>query len=45
MLLKPKIIILDEATSNVDTRTEEEVAQAMDKLTKGKNKTKKTIYI
>ena len=29
-------IILDEATSNVDTRTEELVQNAMDKLTKGK---------
>ncbi len=29
-------LILDEATSNVDTRTEELVASAMDKLTKGK---------
>ena len=29
-------LILDEATSNVDTRTEELVSEAMDKLTKGK---------
>lgn len=29
-------LILDEATSNVDTRTEELVAKAMDKLTKGR---------
>ena len=29
-------MILDEATSNVDTRTEELVQSAMDKLTKGK---------
>ena len=29
-------LILDEATSNVDTRTEELVQEAMDKLTKGK---------
>lgn len=29
-------LILDEATSNVDTRTEELVQKAMDKLTKGK---------
>lgn len=29
-------LILDEATSNVDTRTEELVSKAMDKLTKGK---------
>ena len=30
------ILILDEATSNVDTRTEELVQKAMDKLTEGK---------
>ena len=30
------LLILDEATSNVDTRTEELVQTAMDKLTKGK---------
>ena len=30
------LLILDEATSNVDTRTEELVQKAMDKLTKGK---------
>ena len=29
-------LILDEATSNVDTRTEELVSKAMDKLAKGK---------
>ena len=29
-------LILDEATSNVDTRTEELVQRAMDKLTKGR---------
>ena len=29
-------LILDEATSNVDTRTEELVQKAMDKLTEGK---------
>jgi len=32
----PRILILDEATSNVDTRTEELVQKAMDKLTEGK---------
>ena len=29
-------LILDEATSSVDTRTEELVQQAMDKLTEGR---------
>jgi len=33
---KAQLLILDEATSNVDTRTEELVQQAMDKLTKGR---------
>ena len=36
MLQNAPFLILDEATSNVDTRTEELVQQAMDKLTKGK---------
>ncbi len=36
MIEKAPFLILDEATSNVDTRTEELVASAMDKLTKGK---------
>ena len=36
MLEDAPLLILDEATSNVDTRTEELVQQAMDKLTKGK---------
>ena len=36
MLDKSPFLILDEATSNVDTRTEELVQTAMDKLTKGK---------
>ena len=36
MISKKPYLILDEATSNVDTRTEELVQQAMDKLTKGK---------
>ena len=36
ILKKPDILILDEATSNVDTRTEELVGKAMDKLTEGK---------
>ena len=36
MLSSSPLLILDEATSNVDTRTEELVQKAMDKLTKGK---------
>ena len=36
MLQDAPFLILDEATSNVDTRTEELVQSAMDKLTKGK---------
>ena len=36
MIEDAPFLILDEATSNVDTRTEELVQQAMDELTKGK---------
>ena len=36
MIKNAPFLILDEATSNVDTRTEELVQKAMDKLTKGK---------
>ena len=36
MIEETPFIILDEATSNVDTRTEELVAKAMDTLTKGR---------
>ena len=36
MLQKTPFLILDEATSNVDTRTEEMVQKAMDKLTEGR---------
>ena len=36
MLKNSPFLILDEATSNVDTRTEELVQKAMDKLTVGK---------
>lgn len=36
MIQKTPFLILDEATSNVDTRTEELVQEAMDKLMKGK---------
>ena len=36
MLQEAPFLILDEATSNVDTRTEELVQKAMDKLTEGR---------
>lgn len=36
MLLDAKMLILDEATSNVDTRTEGQIQQAMRKLMEGK---------
>ncbi|MGB4437731.1 MAG: ABC transporter ATP-binding protein [Sedimentibacter sp.] len=36
MLLDSKILILDEATSNVDTRTEQQIQSAMRKLMNGK---------
>ena len=36
MISNSPFLILDEATSNVDTRTEELVGKAMDKLTEGK---------
>ena len=36
MIKDAPLLILDEATSNVDTRTEELVQKAMDKLTKGR---------
>ena len=36
MIKNAPLLILDEATSNVDTRTEELVQKAMDKLTVGK---------
>ena len=36
ILADPKVLILDEATSNVDTRTEGLIQEAMDKLMKGR---------
>ena len=36
MIVDAPFLILDEATSNVDTRTEELVQKAMDKLTEGR---------
>ena len=36
MVSRARILILDEATSNVDTRTEELIQTAMDHLTRGR---------
>ena len=36
MLLKPPMLILDEATSNIDTRTEKSVQEAFDKMMQGR---------
>lgn len=36
MLLEPEIVILDEATSNIDVRTEKLLSEAFDKLMEGK---------
>ena len=36
ILANPKILILDEATSNVDTRTEELIQESMDKIMEGR---------
>ncbi len=36
MLLKPPMMILDEATSNIDTRTEMKIQQALDKMMEGR---------
>jgi ATP-binding cassette subfamily B protein len=36
MLLKPPMLILDEATSNIDTRTEQKIQQALDVVMEGK---------
>lgn len=36
ILANPKILILDEATSSIDTRTEIQIQKAMDNLMKGR---------
>jgi len=36
MLCRPTVLILDEATSSIDTRTEAKIQEAFDKLTKGR---------
>ena len=36
MLCRPPVVILDEATSNIDTRTEIKVQAAFDELMKGR---------
>ena len=36
IISKPKILILDEATSSVDTRTEKQIQDALDRIMKNK---------
>ena len=36
MMSDPKIIVLDEATSNIDTRTESKIIKSLENLTKGR---------
>ncbi len=45
MLTDPPMLILDEATSNIDTRTEKRVQQAFDRLLRPENGEKKTGFV
>lgn len=45
MLVDPPMLILDEATSNIDTRTEKRVQAAFDKLLRPQNGRKKTGFV
>ncbi|MCH5156097.1 MAG: ABC transporter ATP-binding protein [Clostridiales bacterium] len=45
MLADPPMLILDEATSNIDTRTEKRVQAAFDKLLRPENGSKKTGFV
>ena len=45
MLVDPPMLILDEATSNIDTRTEKRVQHAFDKLLRPENGKKKTGFV
>ena len=36
MLLSPPMLILDEATSSIDTRTERKIKECFDKMTEGR---------
>lgn len=45
MLVDPPMLILDEATSNIDTRTEKRVQAAFDKLLRPENGEKKTGFV
>ncbi len=45
MLVDPPMLILDEATSNIDTRTEKRVQNAFDKLLNPENGKKKTGFV
>ncbi|MCH5350587.1 MAG: ABC transporter ATP-binding protein [Clostridiales bacterium] len=45
MLVNPPMLILDEATSNIDTRTERRVQEAFDSLLRPKDGVKKTGFV